>query len=197
MNQQPKGIGNSGSRWKRLLGAFLSAALLLPVPAFAFTWANNSNWTASGTPVNVVNTLGMGFGAVTGQPDSLFIQPTATSNTATSITLTRDFFPASGNPSMSVNPVQLSNFTLNTGTSLKIAVWTTIGPTSNEGDIIGTSATPLTLNGTTGQFLNNQFGTGPSLASGTKYTLHVQFAITSGNWSTFSTNTRLVANFVD
>jgi hypothetical protein len=77
MDQQPKGVARRCVGWKSLLSALLSAALLLPVPAFAFNWASNSNWTASGTPVNVTNTLGTGFGAVAGEPDWLFIQPTS------------------------------------------------------------------------------------------------------------------------
>jgi hypothetical protein len=88
--------------------------------------------------------------------------------------------------------VQLSNFFLSTA-NLQIAVWTT---KSSEGDIIGSSAMPVTITGSN-QFATNQSGTGPSLTTSGRYTLHVQFAITSGNWSTFSTDTRLVAQFVD
>jgi hypothetical protein len=88
--------------------------------------------------------------------------------------------------------VQLSNFFLSTA-NLQIAVWTT---KSSEGDIIGSSTTPVTITGSN-QFTSNQSGTGPSLTSDGKYTLHVQFAISSGDWSTFSTDTRLVPQFID
>ena len=192
----PCGKNGQPSRFRRALGGMLTAVLLLPVPAFAFTWVTGSNgniWTAVGTPVNVANDA-TGFGAVNGQPDSLFIQPTVTSNTPTSITLTADFLPNPSNPGMSVNPVQLSNFYLNSGTNLQIAIWTTIG-TTNEADIIGSSTAPYTLMGNN-MFQSNLYVTGPSLAAGTQYTLHVQFAITSGNWSTSSTN-YLLTTFAD
>ena len=88
-------VKNGQPSRRSALGGMLTAVLLLPVPAFAFTWVSSS-WTAVGTPVNVANDS-TGFGEVTMMPDSLFIQPTATS-TATSITLTRDFLPGSTPP---------------------------------------------------------------------------------------------------
>jgi hypothetical protein len=191
----------SGSRWQRALGGALAAVLLLPVPVFAFTWATsgvNSNWT-NPTP-GAPNTLNVGgFGAVTNEPDWLFIQTTATSNTQTAITLQRDFFPAAPNQGMNAQAV-LSNFFLNSGTSMTLAAWVTrSGSTTDLGDIFGTNAgtPPLTISGNN-QFLGNVFGTPTPILGPGRYTLHVQFSISPGSWhSLSSTQHQVVFQFFD
>src|SRR5262249_54409544 len=109
------------TRWQRALGGALAVILLLPVPVFAVTWATtgaNNVWTLDSSvpsnPTNVSSILGTGYGPLTSpsQPDFLFIQPTVTSNTPTSITLLRDFFPASPNSSGLTATALLNNFSL-------------------------------------------------------------------------------------
>jgi hypothetical protein len=178
--------------------------LLLPVPVFAVTWAStgsNNVWTLDSSvlnnPTNVSSILGTGYGPLTSpsQPDFLFIQPTVTSNTPTSITLLRDFFPASPNSSGLTATALLNNFSLQSGTSLSIAVWVTQAGTSTDvGDILGTNAgaNPVTITG--GGTVPNQFGTPTPGLSG-RNTVHVQFSISSGNWSTSSTPKAVVQFF--
>jgi hypothetical protein len=179
------------SRWQRALGGLLTAVLLLPAPVFAFTWAMpgsgiNTSWTAVGTPQNISS-----FGPVTGHRDWLSFTTIANSQD-TSITLVRDFFPEAGNPNMSAQ-VRLADagLQLQNGASMQLEVWTTVsGQSSPKSDIIG----PLTLNGS--QSVNNQFGTGPSLLTATRYTLHVSFSLT-GAWTASATPVTLVSKFSD
>jgi hypothetical protein len=186
------------ARWQRLLPAILSCVLLLPVPAFAFTWATGSDWTiASGTwpgngtnwgqtgLANVSSTLGVGYGAVTNEPDWLFIQPTATSNSNTSIWLQRDFFIAPGS-TLSANAL-LDNFIPGSGTTGLAAVWVTMG-TNNSGTLIGTGTSGNNVSGLPFSG-SNQFGQADLFSPG-KYTLNVRFELTGGNWSISGTSTR-------
>jgi hypothetical protein len=175
--------------------------LLLPVPVFAITWASsgpNNVWTLDSSvpsnPTNVSSILGTGYGPQTSpsQPDFLFIQPTVTSNTPTSITLLRDFSPA---PQSGITAAALlSNFSLQSGTSLSIAVWVTQGGT-DVGDIFGTNAgaNPLTITG--GGTVPNQFLATPTPTLSGRNTVHVKFSISSGNWSTSSTPKAVVQFF--
>jgi hypothetical protein len=167
------------NRWRRVTVAVLTAVLLAPVPVFAtLTWVSTSNWSiSSGTTTNVNPTLGVGYGTG-GQTDWLFIQPTS-NNTNTAITLQRDFFvtPSSGVTATAV----LSSLQMFDNGNIKVAVWTTPTAGGAEGDIIGSSTTPMTFTGPSNQF-SDFSGNGPLLIANTSYTLHVQFAINSTNW---------------
>jgi hypothetical protein len=132
------------------------------------------------------------------EPNWLFIQPSATSNTQTSITLLRDFFPAAPNQGMNAQAV-LSNFFLNSGTSMTLAAWVTkAGNSTDLGDIFTTNGTPpLTISGNN-QFLSNVSGTPTPILGPGRYTLHVQFAISTGSWHTVaSTQSQVVFQFFD
>jgi hypothetical protein len=168
-------------KWQRLMGSILTAVLLLPVPASAaINWISNWEISTGSTTQNVNTTLNMGYGAVPTAPDSLFILPTAQSNTTTTITLDRKFLAAPNQPITAT--AFIGNIFLGSGgnSNVQLAVWTTNGG-SGEGDIIGSSGSPLTLNGNN-QLLSNQFGRGPILGNGAN-TLHVEFFINSTNWS--------------
>jgi hypothetical protein len=184
------------SHWQRALGGALVAMLLLPVPALAITWVNDWQLVTK----NNVTTFGTPSGA--NQLNWFFFQPVdpPPPGQVVTISVTRDFMPAGGNPSLSAQ-VLLDNLKVpgNSTTGFHMQIWTTDTSGLNEADIIGTSSNPNAAVAFGDPPNNsNQFGTGPNLNSDTTYRLHVIFNIDPGwSYQASSSTHQIVTTFND
>jgi hypothetical protein len=182
----------------------LAVVLLLPVPALAITWVSDWNLLPGSTNIGTSPNppvLGTDYGTPSGanQLNWFFFLP-HTAGAATSISVTRDFFPAGGDPSMSAQ-VLLNNLNVpgDATHGFHMQVWVTdpLNPL-NELDIIGTANGAVIVHGNPPND-PNQFGFSPNLNSDTQYRLHVIFSIDTGSpaWSYSSTTHQIVTQFND
>lgn len=146
----------------------VAALLLLPIPAFAFTWA--TDWSVVGTPVNT---------SYSASGNVLNIQGPTTGDSLMSITLQRNV-TVNGTERLAAAVTRLNAFTINNGnTNLGLGV-----------SVNGTTFLTYSLSGSGSTGVNQFASQGSALAAGT-YTVQVTFQITANNpkWTSASPST--------